>query len=263
MSEETGTQELGEGDRRVLEAVDRVAAGAEIAPQDREVAETLAALAWTVDEMPAPAGLRRRIVARAAASRPGPVAPAATRGWPAWTLPLAASLVVALLAVSVWQQVLLTRQGRQLAELQAARAAAPPEPLELVEEVARQRRLLSLTTAEGTEFCLLKPVGADPVFPEARGTLVVAPDRQSWYLRLRGLGPAPGERGYRVWFHTDDGPLPGPWFEVGADGGPVELEDGAAPAGLRAVSVTHEEDRRGSSPSGPRVLWADQAMTLL
>ena len=185
--------------------------------------------------------------------------------WHDWALPLAAVLVFALLGLSGWQYLQLEQQRQTIDRLADQLDEANWQADQLAEYQGRLDRLnskLALVTSSGVEVCTLKPVG-DPAPAESRGVLYVASDHQHWYLKIDGLLPCPQGRSYQVWFINEDGePVSGGTFDPKA-GVRVELSSETMPAGTVAVSITLEPAGGSPEPSGPRVLYGDEAMRIL
>lgn len=244
----------------------------------RENLESLGALPYALDPIHPRDEIKERLMATAradadpsseAGSLSFPRVPQPQRSVapsPRRMLPLAAALAVALVGLSAWQFHQLGDQRRQLGRLARDLESLNVSQTALATahgELAESRTRLAMATTPGAEYCVLRPTGEAAVSTKARGTLVVAPDRGSWYLRIEGLEPCPDGGTYRLWFITEGGPVPGAAFDVEAAGEGIELSAEGVPSDLRAVSVTLEHEDGGVEPAGPRVLFADQAMRLL
>jgi hypothetical protein len=188
-----------------------------------------------------------------------------TSRWHDWALPLAAGLVFALLGLSGWQYVQLERQRGTIDRLAAQLDQAHQRTAQLAEYQGRLESVdsrLALVTSSGVEVCTLKPVG-DPAPAESRGVLFVAADHQHWYLKVEGLVPCPQGRSYQLWFINQDGvPVSAGTFDPKV-GVRVELSSETMPAGTVAVSITLEPAGGSPEPSGPAVLYGDEAMRIL
>lgn len=196
------------------------------------------------------------------------VAPAARqraqRGAPRWLTTLAAALAIAVLGLSFALVRVAGRQERTLAELGARleQAAGRLDDLSTVEaRIASVQERLELVTGPAVEVCSLRPTGESPMPADARGVLYIADDHQSWYLTLDGLPAAPDGRVYHLWFQAAGRPV---------SAGMLEPRDGRAermahsmPEGVQAVFVTVETAEAPTEPTGPRVLFGDEAMTIL
>ncbi len=250
---------VSDEDARLLDLLDRL--GPETAPAERQAVETLGALPWALEELPVRAGVKRRVMESVA----GRAAPVARRR--RWHLPLAAGLAVALLGIAGFQFRRLESQQRTIDELSSR--------LERIErdgaELAEARRLLAerggqmrMITSRGAEFCLLKPVGERPRYPDATATMVISPDRRRWYLAAEGLEPCATGVCYRLWFVTDAEPIHAASFDAAAEERRIELTGSheGVPAGVRAIAITRDAEPEQSSPP-ETVLLADQAMALL
>jgi len=281
VSEPEESVELTSADERVLELVDRLAAGdptvaepsADSARENerREALELLGLLPYALDPRPCSPSLEGRVLAALEATgapaeaswepSAGPV-----RRAPRWALPLAAALAGALLGVAAWQQQALDGQRRTITELRAElrEVASRGEGAAALEATVREQRAkIAMMTRPGTEFCLLKPVGSEPMYPTATATLVVAPDRASWYMRADGLGPCPLGRTYKIWFMVGGRTVAGPTFRVEQLGDEIEVAAEDLPAGLEGIKITLEFEPETPVPTGPEILFTDQAMRLL
>jgi anti-sigma-K factor RskA len=187
--------------------------------------------------------------------------------WRSWALPLAASLVLVVLGVLVWNQTDLIRDQRATidrlaAELSESNVQAT-QLVEYEEQLAAMQEQLKLVTSKGVEVCTLHPEYAGAVASNARGTLFVASDHQKWYLRIDDLEPCPLGRAYQLWFVNEDG--------TAVDGGILQIQKGVdleitsdnMPQGTVAVNVTLEPAGGSQSPSGPLVLYGNEVMRIL
>jgi hypothetical protein len=250
----------------------------------REYLETMGLLAYDNEPMPlAPAVKQRMMGALGSTRREVPSAaeratvasfpsieqhfPRAERPsrWHDWALPLAAGLVFALLGLSGWQYVQLESQRQTIDRLAGQLDQAHRQAVQLA---AYQGRLenassrLALVTSSGVEVCTLKPVDS-AASAESRGVLFMARDRQGWYLNVDGLLPCAQGRSYQFWFINEDGvAVSGGTFDPKA-GVRVELSSESMPAGTVAVSITLEPAGGSPEPSGPAVLYGDEAMRIL
>ena len=273
-------------DRVATDLLDRIndlmASGSESADTqaailERETIELLGLLPYELEEqVPSPStkdGLLAAIRGEEgepvpiAVSAPAEVAATPVRSWQTWALPLAASLIIAFLGVSVWRQFseleeqrgTIDRLASQLSEtnIQSTQLARYQEQLQSMQEQ------LALVTSKGVEVCALRPEYAGAKATNARGTLFVASDHQHWYLRIADLEPCPLGRSYQLWFVTEDG--------TAVDGGILQIEHGVElevtadtmPQGTVEVSVTLEPAGGSSEPSGPLVLHGDEVMRIL
>ncbi|HVS02859.1 MAG TPA: anti-sigma factor [Thermoanaerobaculia bacterium] len=266
-------------------------AGGTVDPAElREQVAAWAALAWALPPAsPAPA-TRERILARVAVEpAPQGAAPSAAGAAAAarplassrsvrpgrWPVALAACLAVALLGVgwlAAWlhqqldlQRAALAAAERRLERLESELAGGPVETVADVrrrlDEIGRQ---LALVTTPGTEVCPLRPpLGRQAPAPAARGLLFVADDHQHWYLRVEGLTPLAAGQEYQLWFLAGDGrQVSAGTFRI-AEGAPAEISSETMPAGTRAVTITLEPAGGAATPSGPVVLYGEEAMRLL
>ena len=252
-------------------------AEAEASTLQRETIELLGLLPYELEEQVPTPSIKEGLMAaiRGEDGVQGPVTVAApaevvampARGWQSWVLPLAASLIIAFLGVSVWRQFseleeqrsTIDRLASQLSEtnVQATQLAGYQEQLQSMQEQ------LALVTSKGVEVCTLQPKYVGAVETNARGTLFVASDHQHWYLRIDDLEPCPQGRSYQLWFVTEDG--------TAVDGGILQIEHGVEleitadtmPQGTVEVSVTLEPAGGSAEPSGPLILHGDEVMRIL
>lgn len=263
---------LSNEDHRLLELVDRL--GPEIGPAERAYVETLGLLPYGLDELPVRAEVKQRLMARVSESEAAAVPEALSSASgrlvtlerrTRWVLPIAAALAIALVGVTAFQFRQLESQQQTIDELSAQ--------LEQVErngsQIAEVRRLLTETgshlrmmTTRGAEFCILKPVGESPRYPLATATMVIAPERDRWYLAAEGLEPCADDVCYQLWFITRAESIPAASFDARGGDDRIELSGGQVrvPTGVVGISITRASE---SSEPPETVLFADQAMTLL
>ena len=195
-------------------------------------------------------------------ARPAPSRPVAPVMRPAsrWPQALAAVLALALLGFSFWLGASNIRQRQTIADLQRQLAEQRgqgdvQQRLREAEAQLQELRTLSQVAQYAVEASPLQPVGEAPMFPEARGVLLVAPDHQHWYMSVRNLGPAGDGRVYQLWFVSDSGTVTGGTFTA-RPGEPAELSSEEMPTGIRGVVVTLEPGQGSTEPTGPEVLRA-------
>ncbi len=241
--------------------------GPEVEAGDRGLIETLGLLPYALDDPPVRAEVKAGLMAEVERSRAAATGRLATvERRTRWLMPLAAALALALLGLAGLQFSRLEDQQRTIDELSAQLGRVEADGAELAEmrrALARTDARLRMMTRRGTEFCLLKPVGDDPRFARATATMVIAPERDEWFLAVEGLEPCGGEVCYQLWFLTQGGSVAAAAFDAGEGSQRIELGGkGQVPSGVRAISITHE---RASEPAEApvTVLFADQAMTLL
>ncbi|MCP4201962.1 MAG: anti-sigma factor [bacterium] len=245
----------------------------------REYVEVLGLLPRALPEVPPSAEVKDRILAaverEAAADRERAASPRATTSIPArtagsvasrpnWLLPLAASIAVAMMAVTGWLVIQVRDQQFQIAELsnELERAQSVTAALATSQGMlAEVRSRLALVTAPGAEFCALSPPEGSPA-TAARGMVVMHPVKDEWFLRIEGLGPCPRGRKYTVWFVTESGETPGPVFAVKANEA-IELTVSGRPEGIEAIMITLEDDPVPEAPSMAPLLFGDERMQLL
>jgi anti-sigma-K factor RskA len=197
-----------------------------------------------------------------------PVAAARRRPARRWPLALAATLCLALLGLSAWLYLQLGQQRQTIARLQDELIAEKNRAEEAVAAARRSqssdqdlRQTLALITSRAVQVSPMRPAGAAPPQPGARGVLFVAADHQHWYLSLEGLQPAEPGRAYKLWFVADAGMVSAGSFTA-RPGAPVELSSETMPAGTKGAVVTMENDPNAAAPAGPEVLRAEGAFLI-
>jgi len=179
-----------------------------------------------------------------------------------WPLALAASLSFLLLGLSVWLYLQLGQQRQTIATLQQELDTERARVAEVTAEAQRiqasaldMREKFSLVTSPAVEVSPMRPVGAPPPQPYARGILFVASNHQHWYVSFNGLQPAANGKAYKLWFVADQGTVDAGSFTA-KPGEPIELSSKHMPAGTKGVLVTLEEDPQAPAPAGPEILKA-------
>ncbi|MGH9381901.1 MAG: anti-sigma factor, partial [Thermoanaerobaculia bacterium] len=178
-----------------------------------------------------------------------------------WLLPLAATLVAALLGVSAWlwtrldeQSERIARLTRQVQELREARSGSAGDA-----RLAALEEYLRIVSTPGVEVCPLRLTAVEAASGQARGILYVAPDHQHWYLALSGLRPAPQGQAYHLWFFVADRPVSAGSFEA-RPGELVRLGSDTMPEGTHAVGITLEPSEDVEQPSSEPILFGDEVM---
>ncbi len=243
----------------------------------REYTEVLGLLAWSSrPQAPSPAvaeSIRREIAGEQVAERvpPRPMRPPARRlespppSSPRWLAALAAVLALAVLGLSGSLVRLAGEQERALADL-GSRLERTTERLDqwsgAADRLVALEERLALVTGPAVEVCALRPTDeATGRAAAARGVLYVADDHQRWYLALEGLPAAPEGAVYHVWFLAGGRAVSAGDLELRAGRG--DLMAHTMPDAVQAVFVTVESASDLLAPSGPRVLYGDEAMTIL
>ncbi len=189
--------------------------------------------------------------------------PAGGRG-PRWLLPLAATIAFFALGVAAWQASSVAKLRatveRQAAELESARAElAGIEGA--AEALAIAHAKLALLTTTGSEFCALKP-GRDSRMQQARGTLVMHPSAEHWFMKVVGLDPSAEGYRYQLWYLTPEGPVPAVSFGFADRATAVEVMPDKGGEGVEAVMITLEPVG-SEAPSSPALLYGDERMQIL
>jgi hypothetical protein len=214
-------------------------------PEMAELHSVVPALFEAVDPVAAPAGLRERILAAAAAdarratrgTSAVPVRRAAVEraaGWsslfrrPVWAaISLAAALAV--VALGAWN----VQLQNEIAGLTAYRDGV----VEVLEQAARPGAQLAV---------LAPPEGQGP-----SGLAAVAADGRV-ALVMRGLAPTKGSQVYETWLIGGDGtPVPIGGFTVSADGSASFVTAHAPPGEGVVVALTLEPGRGARTPTKP------------
>ena len=179
-----------------------------------------------------------------------------------WPLTLAASLAVLALGLSgllyyKWQQdrETIARLNQELVTERSRAAGAFAQVRKMQSDSLEMRQKLALVTSPTVAVSALRPMGAPPLPPEARGVLFVAADHQHWYISLKGLQPPEAGKVYKLWFLADQGTVGVSAFPA-RPGVPIELSSQEMPAGTRAAMITLESDPLAPAPTGPEVLRA-------
>jgi hypothetical protein len=243
-----------------------------VAPSSGARDRLLAALAGD-ETQPAPAATAAPVVAAPVPIRASqemktyrpPMAGAAsipTRVRSRWPLAMAAALALLALGFSGWLYTRVQEQDRTISRLnqelalERTQAAGAYAQIRRLETDARgMDEKLTMLTARAAMVAPMKPVGAAPVQPAARGVLYVADDHQHWYMTLHGLAPADAGKTYKLWFVGGQGPVSAGTFTA-RTGDRVELSSRQMPADTKAAMVTLESDPKAAAPTGPEVLRA-------
>jgi anti-sigma-K factor RskA len=230
-----------EGDERLrFEA--HLAAGCETCEQHvRDFGAAAAALAWALPHRPMPAGLRGRILARAAeeAARGAPAAavPLGIRtARPLW--PRIGGLVAAGLVGALAWGLYDTRS-----ELQRQHASIS----RLEQELQAQRALTSLVSGTDTGAASLQGTGGAE---RADGWITWSPSRKRGFLVVHNLPPLPAGRQYQLWvLGVGDKPTSAGVFDVDSIGH-AALEVAVVTDGPPRFAITAEPAGGGAAPSG-------------
>ncbi len=199
-------------------------------------------------------GSRPRLIAM---PPPGSRSAVRRRRWPA---ALAATLIAGLLGLSGWLFIQVQEGEGTIADLQAEIAVWKDRAQAATQEANKAqldnldlKQKFSLVTSPAVEVHTMRPDEKGPLQPEAHGVLFVAADHRHWYLCLRNLQPAEGQKAYVLWFINDQGPVASGAFNA-RSGGPVEMSSQQMPAGTVDVRVTLEDSAHVSQPAGQLVL---------
>ncbi len=261
-------------DEELLAALDRL--GPETEVSDRAAVETLALLPRALEELAPGPEVKRRLMAEITSSveppaaEPPPISASdrlvTLEQRSRWFLPIAAALAIALLGLTAMQFRQLQGQQRTIDELSAQLQRVEESGAELAEirrALAEKGGHLRMLTSRGAEFCVLKPVGENPRLAQAIATMVIAPERDGWFLAAEGLEPCAADACYQLWFITEAEPIEAASFGTVEARQRIELSgSGGVPTSIRAISITRL-DEPDPGAAAETVLYADQAMTLL
>jgi anti-sigma-K factor RskA len=206
-------------------------------------AETLVALVRELPQAPAPPEVKAALLRRIATTSPAtsPARARSRRWWPA----LAATALASAAA-------LLLYLGVQVGELRRELAALAEEASTLRAETARQRDLLALLGAPGTQAVALE---GRPPSPAARGRMWWNGERRAGLFVASGLPPLPAGTTYQLWVISEGKPISAGTFAVDPRGeGALQVEP--LPGALRAevFAVTREPAGGRPAPSGEMYL---------
>lgn len=276
----------GEDFDRVQEELSR-AAGSEATPQDREMirqyVETLGLLPLGLEPVAPRGGVKERLMAalggdvaevtaqdQEAEVKPVAVAPrrlfrkrqrpdAPVRGF-RYYMPhlVAACLAVALVAAGGWFRQELQEQRSVVAQLQEELHQTSRRLTELDEQrydVVASLRGMTLLSPATVEVCPLRPVGEEPVQPQAQGSLVMVSQERRWSVRLHNLQPATAGQVYTLWFF-DEKDRPFKKVNLGSGERKIELDSSMMPGKMMtAAAVTLEMSPEVEHPTGPQILY--------
>ena len=211
----------------------------------RETREALALMPRALPEVPPPAALRARVLARIAAESPPAAAPVPLRPSPRrsraiWWAGWAGLAAAAALLVVVNAQLRGTRE--ELRALEGRLAA-------LQTELAQREEALRFLSDPNVRYVSLG--GLKPT-PEASAWLLWNPTTRQGLLLARGLPAAPAGHAYELWALAGAQPVPAGVFSVDA-GGRGLLRLPALPEGQTydAFAVTLEPAAGVPKPTGP------------
>ena len=225
---------LGLLDEREMEAVERLLRDNPAARERaRELREVVSMLAFDVEPLDPPAGLKARIMEAARADlapAPMPAPPISLaerrRGsltrWTPWLV--AAALALALAGSLIWN-----------AQLRSDLDAQP----------------------ETATYAVAGSGAAEGV----AGTLIVVGDEDDAILNLAGLAALPSDRAYQVWLIADDAPVPNVTFVPNAAGTatvsvPGQIDD------YSTLAITIEPLAGSLAPTTDPIIVSDLTQTL-
>ena len=185
-----------------------------------------------------------------------------------WPTALAATLILGLLGLAAYLEIQVQEGKGTIADLQGEMAALKEQAQAVTAEANRSqldisdlREKFKIVTSPASEVRPLRPDEKGPLQPAASGVLFVSADHQHWYLVLRNLQPAEGQKAYVIWFINEQGPVNGGWVSP-RSGALAELTAKQMPAGTTDVRVTLEANPHVASPAGPLVLKAATSVAL-
>lgn len=227
----------------------------------RGLLEAWAALPLALEPTSPSAATRERLLARVRGEGVAPPFHRAARRSRPWLLPLAATLVVALLGVSVGLWSRLGEQSRRIERLtqRVEELSAAPAATAVQARLDAMEQYLGVVSTPGVAVCPLRHMATQADSTSTRGLLYVAPDHQHWYLALSGLPPAPEGQSYHLWFFVDDRPVSAGAFAARA-GEIVRLGSDEMPVGTHAVGITLEPREEMERPSSEPILFGDEML---
>jgi anti-sigma-K factor RskA len=113
-------------------------------------------------------------------------------------------------------------------------------------QLAQADRLAAINAADDVERATVE-VG------EASATLVWSVEATTAALLVEGMGPAPFDKTYQLWYISEDGARPAGTFSVSPDGEAWRVLDGDMAAG-DTVGVTIEPRGGSDTPSGDPIM---------
>lgn len=262
MSQEQELDPRTEAD--ILAALEALGRGAPpVAGERSAYVESLGLLAYEIEEKAPEPAIKHALLAKIEGRAASTVAPLATRSASrpltrsTWMLRVAAVLGVALLGLSALQFAELGRQRQEIRQ-QEARIAELRE--ELAELSSRPEGAPSWLASSGTELCELEPRAA--AARDSKGWLFVREDHQHWYVSLEGLGPAPADHVYELWFVVDGDLVSSGTFHPDESGRAV-LASPTMPSDISGIAVTLEPANGDGVPSEEMILYGDEVMLTL
>ena len=184
-----------------------------------------------------------------------------------WLSALAALVALAALGVAGLLYFQLQKTQSALAEMNldrgqlTARLDAQEASLRRLREMGE---LVSAVATKGVEVCPLRPVGDNPMVPDAFAVLYMPPGDEHWYLAASNLTPSGGGI-YKVWLNTKDGPMPVGVIQSGDEASLMFPAKIAIDHHWASITITleSEEQAKAPMPEGPQVLYGDQKMQVL
>lgn len=232
----------------------------ELRAEVRRYTDLLGLLPEALDERPPRPQVKERVLAAIRGAdadgnpdpvnqHPVPAVPVAADRFraPRWYGALAASLLLAVVALALFSGWLYVRVSAQQATIDR-----------LADE-------LTLVATPGVEVCPLRPTAAEAPYPEARGLLFLSGLRDRWYVRVANVEPAPEGREYRLWFVLGDEYRPVGVLRPGGDA-TVTLSGSDLPPDDRmtaAVVTLEPAGHAADHPTGPQVLFGDERMPMI
>lgn len=240
-----------------------------VAPRQELKERVMAALAGEAHAA-RPAAAERpasRVVPIGAGRKPAPVPGAPTQPRHSWLSAAAAVVALAALALAGVLYLQLDRTRNALAELRLERGQLSTR-LDAQEASLRQLRkmdeLVSAVATKGVEVCPLRPVGDNPMVPDAFAVLYMPPGDEHWYLAASNLRPSGGGI-YKVWLNTADGPMPVGVIGPGNEASLMFPAKIATDHHMVSIIITLESEAQAKAPmpEGPQVLYGDEKMQVL
>ncbi len=208
-----------------------------------------------------------RVVPIESGRKPASAPAAAPAHRHAWLSYLAAAVALVALGLAGFLYVQLQKTQSALAEMSLARGQVDAR-LAAQEAGLRQLRdmseLISAVATKGVEVCPLRPVGDNPMVPDAFAVLYMPPGDEHWYLAASNLTPSGGGV-YKVWLNTADGPMPVGVIESGNEASLMFPAKIAIDHHMVSIIITLESEAQAKAPmpEGPQVLYGDEKLKVL
>ncbi len=215
--------------------------------------ETVAAMAMLAEPVPAPARLRRRVMAAVGAEMGAGVAE--TRGWFSWPMLIPAAFALGALLLWVESRSSLSDRVTELAQARTQLAEARTKMEQQASELGQLRPVLAFLNQPDTK---LVNFGAGAPAPP-KGSILVNP-RDGVLLMATNLPVLPAGRIYQMWLIPKGGaPQSAGLFRALANGTALHARPGAVAADTTAVAVSVEPEAGSTAPTTTPIFVAPVA----